>query len=336
MKLGEIAQQFQLECRGDAGAEILGIAGLEEAGPGFLSFLFNPGHRAELGKTRASAVVLREEDAHLWDKPLLIANNPRLAWAKIADLFDTRPLAMPFVDDTAVISDLSMLGSGVAIGAHAVVMAGAVIGDGARIGPGCQVGVSSVIGAGTRLYANVVIYHDVHIGDDCIIHANAVIGSDGFGYEMDKEKGDYVKIPQVCGVRIGDRVEVGAGTTLDRGALNHTTVGDGCKLDNQVQIGHGTRIGSHTVISGCTAVAGSVKIGSHCLIGGAVGIIDNIEIVDRVEVTAMTLVSRSILSQGRYSSGTGLMPGFEWKRSIVGFRKLNEILKRLRRLETKG
>ncbi|MBT5723418.1 MAG: UDP-3-O-(3-hydroxymyristoyl)glucosamine N-acyltransferase, partial [Gammaproteobacteria bacterium] len=134
-------------------------------------------------------------------------------------------------------------------------------------------------------------------------------------------------------VIVGDNVEIGAGTTIDRGALNHTTIGSGCKLDNQVQVGHGTSIDHHTVISGCTAIAGSTRIGSYCLIGGAVGIVDNIEIGDRVEITAMTLVSRSILEQGRYSSGTGLMPGYEWKRSVVGFRKLDNILKRLRRLE---
>lgn len=167
------------------------------------------------------------------------------------------------------------------------------------------------------------------------MHSGAVIGADGFGFEFDSASGDFVKIPQVYGVRIGNHVEIGAGTTIDRGALNDTTIGDGCKLDNQVQIGHGTRVDHHTVISGCTAIAGSTKIGSYCLIGGAVGIVDNIEITDQVEITAMTLVSQSIREKGRFSSGTGLMPGNEWKRSVVGFRKLDEILKRLRRLESK-
>ena len=142
-----------------------------------------------------------------------------------------------------------------------------------------------------------------------------------------------VKIPQIYGVQIGDDVEIGAGTTIDRGALNHTRIGQGVKLDNQVQIGHGSSVGSYTAISGCTAIAGSTKIGAYCLIGGAVGIVDNIEIVDQVEITAMSLVSQSIKEKGRYSSGTGLMPGKLWKRSIVGFAKLNEILKRIRALE---
>ena len=151
---------------------------------------------------------------------------------------------------------------------------------------------------------NTVIYHDVTIGSNCLIHANTVIGADGFGFEFDAEAGDYVKIPQIKGVKIGNNVEIGAGTTIDRGALNDTIIGDGCKLDNQVQVGHGTTIGHHTVISGSTAIAGSTRIGSYCLIGGAVGIVDNIEIVDQVEITAMTLVSQSI-KERRYSSGTG-------------------------------
>ncbi len=333
MKLVEIAKQFQLEFRGDADVEIAGIAGLEEAGPGQLSFLFNPAYRDLLENSLASAVVLRAEDSELTDKPLLIAASPRMAWAQIASLFDTRPQGMPFVDERAVISDIATIGSGVAIGAGAVIKSGAVINDGAKIGAGCVIGEGSVIGAGSELHANVTIYHDVKMGSQCIVHSGAVIGADGFGFEFDGSTGDYVKIPQIYGVRIGNNVEIGAGTTIDRGALNNTSIGDGCKLDNQVQVGHGTRIDHHTVISGCTAIAGSTRIGSYCLIGGAVGIVDNIEIVDQVEITAMTLVSQSIREKGRYSSGTGLMAGNEWKRSVVGFRKLDDMLKRLRRLE---
>ncbi|MDG1234323.1 MAG: UDP-3-O-(3-hydroxymyristoyl)glucosamine N-acyltransferase, partial [Pseudomonadales bacterium] len=258
---------------------------------------------------------------------------PRMAWARIASSFDPMPLAMPVIAPSAVISDTASIGQGVAIGAGAVIRSGARIEDGAHIGAGCYIGESAKIGKGSRIKPNVVVYHDVLIGENCIVHANAVLGADGFGFEFDADTGDYVKIPQVFSVIVGDNVEIGAGTTIDRGALNHTTIGSGCKLDNQVQVGHGTSIDHHTVISGCTAIAGSTRIGSYCLIGGAVGIVDNIEIGDRVEITAMTLVSRSILEQGRYSSGTGLMPGYEWKRSVVGFRKLDNILKRLRRLE---
>ena len=334
MKLSDIADQFQLESLGNTNVEITGIAGLEGASPQQLSFLFSPNYRDLLDGSQAGAVVLRPEDAELTDKPRLLSANPRMAWARIATLFDPAPLVMPVIEPTAVISDTAFVGQGVAIGAGAVIRSGAKIEDGVQIGAGCYVGESAKIGKGSRMMPNVVVYHDVEVGDSCIIHANAVLGADGFGYEFDPDTGDYIKIPQVFSVIVGDNVEIGAGTTIDRGALNHTKIGDGCKLDNQVQVGHGTSIGHHTVISGCTAIAGSTRIGSYCLIGGAVGIVDNIEIVDRVEITAMTLVSQSILERGRYSSGTGLMPGFEWKRSVVGFRKLDTILKRIKRLES--
>mgnify|MGYP004005026907 CR=1 FL=1 len=334
MKLSEIAEKFRLEFRGDVDVDIQGIAGLQDAGPNQISFLFSGRYRSLVESTQAAAIVLRKEDASLTTKPVLISGNPRLAWAQIAAMFDPTPVATPYVDVSAVVSDQAQLGKSVVIGPQAVIEPGAVIGDGAEIGAGGFVGEGVAIGAGTRLMPHVVVYHGCSIGEGCLVHSNVVIGADGFGFEFDSDSGDYIKIPQVYGVQIGKHVEIGAGTTVDRGALNDTTIGDGCKLDNQVQIGHGTRIDHHTVISGCTAIAGSTKIGSYCLIGGAVGIVDNIEITDQVEITAMTLVSQSILEKGRYSSGTGLMRGTDWKRSVVGFRKLDDMLKRLRRLES--
>ena len=334
MKLKEIAEQFKLECRGDADIEIRSIAGLRDAGADQLSFLFSSRYRAALNDSFAGAVVLRAEDANDASRNYLVTENPRLAWARIATLFDTAPLVMPFIDETACISDLSKVSDRVAIGPSAVIRPGVVIGERVEIGAGCYLGEGVCVGNGTKIMPNTVIYHDVVIGENCVIHANVVIGSDGFGFELDSDSGDYVKVPQIYAVEIGNDVEIGAGSTIDRGALNDTRIGEGCKLDNQVQVGHGATIGHNTVISGCTAIAGSTKVGSYCLIGGAVGIIDNIEITDHVEVTAMTLVSRSILDKGRYSSGTGLMPGSEWKRSVVGFRNLDEIMKRIRRLES--
>ena len=333
--MGDIAKQFQLELSGDAAVEITGIANLRDADANQLAFLFSASYRHLLQDSQAGAIVLRPEDAGLTDKPHLKADHPRLLWASVAALFDPAPVAMPFVDASAWISDTAEIGKGVAIGPNAVIKSGAVVEDGVQIGPGCQLGEGVKVGARTRLHANVVLYPGISLGEGCIIHSGAVIGADGFGFEFDQAAGAYAKIPQIYSVRVGDDVEIGAGTTIDRGALNDTTIGDGCKLDNQVQVGHGTRIGCHTVISGCAAIAGSAKIGDYCLIGGAVGIVDNIEIADRVEITAMTLVSQSIPDKGRYSSGTGLMSGFEWKRSVVGFRKLDDILKRLRRLESK-
>lgn len=331
--LGEIAEKLNLELRGDSSIEIGGIANLLEARPGQLTFLFSAAWRPHLEDTQASAVVLREEDADGCPIPALISPQPRMAWANVATLFDPTPCPTGVIHPGAVVSDNASIADDVTIGANAVIEDHASIGRGAVVGPGCIVGEGSSVGEGTRLFANVTLYHGVSIGARAIIHSGTVIGADGFGFEFDGQNGSLVKIPQVYSVRIGNDVEVGAGTTIDRGALNDTEVCDGVKLDNQVQIGHGTRIGAHTVISGCTAIAGSTRIGSYCLIGGAVGIIDNIEIGDQVEITAMTLVSRSITEKGRYSSGTGLLPNRDWKRSIVGFRKLDDLIKRVRRLE---
>lgn len=335
ISLGEIAAKLNLELRGDPSIEIESIAGLSDAGPGMLTFLFNSSYRHYLQDTKASAVVLREEDAQGCPVPALISPQPRLAWARIAALFDPVPKPTAGIHPTATVSDSAILGQDVSLGANVVIEARARIDAGAAIGAGTVVGEGAHIGEGTRLFANVTLYHGVRIGKRCIVHSGVIIGADGFGFEPDWERGRLVKIPQIFGARIGDDVEIGAGTTIDRGALNDTEVGDGVKLDNQVQVGHGTRIGAHTVISGCTAIAGSTRIGSQCMIGGGVGIIDNIEIADQVEITAMTLVSRSITEKGRYSSGTGLMSSRDWKRSIVGFRKLDELIKRVRRLEEK-
>lgn len=333
--LADLTQTLSLECRGDDSIEVHGIAKLGDAGPNQLAFLFNSAYREQLASCQAAAVVMSAEDAEGYSGPCLISEQPRLTWAKVAALFDPEPLPSLKVHETAVVSDTATLGSDVTVGPNATIEAGARVEAGAVIGAGTVIGENSVVGAGTRIGANVTIYHGVTIGERCRIHSGAVIGADGFGFEFDQSTGSLVKIPQVYGVRIGNQVEIGAGTTIDRGALNDTLIGNGVKLDNQVQVGHGTTIGDNTAISGCTAIAGSTNIGRYCLIGGAVGIVDNISIVDQVEITAMSLVSRSIKAPGRYSSGTGLMPGKQWKRSIVGFAKLDEIIKRLRKLEAK-
>lgn len=335
LTLGDIADKLNLELRGDATVEITGIANLADAAPGQLTFLFNSAYKKYLAGSSAAAVVLNARDADDCRLPMIISDRPRMTWAKVAALFDPTPAPDRVIHPAAQIADTASIAGNVSIGACAVVESNAEIREGAIVGPGCYVGHGSTVGEGSRLYANVTLYHDVIVGRDCIIHAGAVLGADGFGLEFDRETGSMVKIPQVYGVRIGNNVEIGAGTTIDRGALNHTSVDDGAKLDNQIQVGHGTRIGSHTVISGCTAIAGSTKIGSYCLIGGAVGIVDNIEIADQVEITAMTMVIHSITEKGRYSSGTGMWPSRIWKRSVAGFGKLDELIKRVRALENR-
>tara|TARA_Y100001978_G_C23689347_1_gene433812 strand:- start:1550 stop:2569 length:1020 start_codon:yes stop_codon:yes gene_type:complete len=333
LKLKDIADSLNLETIGNADKEILGLASLDNAGQNDLAFLFSSSYRESLISSRAGAFVLKKEDKHLIDVPAIISPNPRASWAKIANLFDPSPIKMPFISSLATINEGAVLGKNIAIDPHVNIGSGVVIGDDVIIGSGCTVGQGVKIGNRTRLHPNVVVYHDVVIGEDCVLHANSVVGSDGFGYEFDEDSKSFVKIPQIYGVLIGDQVEIGACTTIDRGALDNTVIGTGCKIDNQVQIAHGVKVGKHTVISGCTGISGSTKIGAYCLIGGGVGIVDNIEIADQVEITGMSLVNRSIKEKGRYSSGTIMMPGADWKRNAITQTKLYEMSKRLRKIE---
>jgi len=333
VKLKDIADSFELQIIGNVDKEISGLASLEKAGPDDLAFLFSRSHRESLVSSEAGAFVLKKEDKDLIDGPAIISPNPRASWALIANLFDPKPIKMPFISLSATINDGALIGKNVAIEPNVNIGSGASIGDEVIIGSGCTIGEGVRIGNRTRLYPNVAIYHDVMIGEDCIFHANSVIGSDGFGYEYDEDSRSFLKIPQIYSVIIGDQVEIGACTTIDRGALDNTVIGAGCKIDNQVQIAHGVKIGKHTVISGCTGISGSTKIGEYCLIGGGVGIVDNIEIADQVEITGMSLVNRSIKEKGRYSSGSIMMRGADWKRNAITQTKLYEMSKRLRKIE---
>lgn len=332
--LGEIAKLLDLELKGDGSVAIRGIANLLDAGPGDLSFLFNSAYKNHLETTGASAVVLREGDSRLTNIPSLIADKPRLEWARIASMFDSLPPPDRMIHPTAVISPTARISKEVSIGAQTVIEDGVFVGAGATIGPGCFLGRNASLEANSRLFANVTLYHEVKLGKNMIVHSGTVVGSDGFGFEFESETASLKKIPQIYSVVIGDDVELGANVTVDRGALNDTVIGNGVKLDNQVHIGHGVNVGDHTLICANTAIGGSTNIGNYCLIGGGVGIIDNIEIVDRVEITAQTFVSRPVTESGRYSSGTGLMANKDWKRNIVGFSKIDELIKRIRKLET--
>lgn len=211
--------------------------------------------------------------------------------------------------------------------------ANVILGDKVQIGAGSVVGQDSIIGSGTRLWANVTLYHDVHLGMDCIVHSGAVIGSDGFGYA--NERGTWVKIPQTGGVRIGNNVEIGASTTIDRGALSHTEIHDGVILDNQVQIAHNDIIGAHTAIAGSTTIAGSVTIGKYCIIGGNSAVAGHLTIADGTHVSGGTNVTSVIREPGVYSSATVAMENKLWRRNTVRFRQLDELFQRVKVLEGK-
>lgn len=329
--LGDIAALLELQLQGDASTRITGMGTLAKAGPAQLSFYNNSRYIAELRATRAAAVILRPADAIHSPVPCLLADNPYLAYARASRLFavgmDTRPGVHPTaqVDPSLQLAEDVCVGPGASIGPDCTIAAGTRIGAGVVIGAGCRIGRDCV------LHANVTLYHGVVLGDRVRIHSGCVLGADGFGYAPGP--GGHEKIEQLGGVRIGDDVEIGALTTIDRGALDDTIIGKGVKIDNQVQIAHNVVVGDNTIICGCSGLAGSSVIGKNCIIAGGVGVANHVSICDGVTVTAMSLVNQSITEAGTWSSGTGLERTANWKKNIVRFRQLDEIFKRLVKLE---
>ena len=329
--LGELAERFGLTYSGNADRHITGLATLAEAGPQELAFLANRKYLPQLSRTGAGAVILHPDFADQCPVDCLLAEAPYVAFARLTHLFDRAPVPPPGAHPAAVISPAAEVDPGASVGPHAVLEAGVVLGPGVVVGAGVYIGHDSRLGAGTRVFPNAVIYHDVHIGEGCVIHSQAVLGADGFGFAPGA--GGWEKICQLGGVRIGDRVEIGACTTVDRGALDHTVIEDGAIIDNLVQIAHNCRIGKNTAIAGCTGLAGSTIIGANCTLAGGVGVVGHVEICDNVHVTGMTMVTKSITEPGSYSSGTPMAPTRDWKRSAVRFSQLDRLQQRLAALE---
>ena len=331
LTLGDIAEFLQAELIGDKEIIINGLAALSSAESGQLSFLANMAYKDQLLTTGASAVIVHPKQAADVNGAALILDNPYLGYAKVSQLFETLPKPSRMIHASACISPKATVGENVSLGANVVIEDGAVVATDAVIGSGSVVGVNSRIGEGTRIHQNVSIYHDVVIGDHCIIHSGAVIGADGFGFA--NEKGKWVKICQIGGVLIGNNVEIGANTTIDRGAMNDTKIADGVILDNLVQIAHNVEIGEHSAIAASCKIAGSVKIGAHCTLSGGVGVAGHLELTAGIHITAMSLVTKSITEQGSYSSGTAMSKTADWRRSATRFRQLDSIAKRLKTLE---
>ncbi len=325
-----LAERFGLALRGDGTTAIDSVATLAGAGPGQLSFLSNPRYRSQLAESAAGIVVVREDDAEGLDRTLLVARDPYVAFAKIAALFDPPPAANPGVHPSAVVDASAEVDPAAEIGPLAFVGARSRIGAGAIVGPGCVIGEDCVVGVGSRLVARVSLVRRVRLGERVLVHPGAVLGADGFGLAMDA--GRWIKVPQQGGVVVGDDCEIGANTTIDRGAIEDTVLGEDVRLDNQIQIAHNVRIGAHTAMAGCVAVAGSTTIGRYCLIGGAAGIVGHISICDRVTITAMALVTASIDEPGEYSSGTPLMDNRSWRRSAARFRQLDALARQVQAL----
>ncbi|HEX9398083.1 MAG TPA: UDP-3-O-(3-hydroxymyristoyl)glucosamine N-acyltransferase [Burkholderiales bacterium] len=301
LTLGQIVSRLGGRVAGDPGILIVAVGPLQGAGPGQISFYASRKYRAQLAATRAAAVIVAPDDEKACKLPRIVTERPYAYFARLSQLFNPVMTQSPGVHPSAIVAKTAVLGKNVSIGA------GCVVGDGASIGDD------------SCLYPRVVVYAGCFIGKRNIVHAGAVIGADGFGFADDG--GQWVKIPQVGGVRIGDDVEIGANTTIDRGALEDTVIEEGVKLDNQIQVGHNVRIGAHTAIAGCAGIAGSADIGRHCTIGGAAVILGHLRIVDRVHVSAGTLISRSILKPGTY---TGVYPFDEnkaWARGAATLRR---------------
>ena len=331
MTLADIATKLGAELRGDGTVVIESIAGMATATEGQITFLSSSKYRKQLAECQAAAVMLKEADAEGFEGNALLMADPYLGYAKVAQLLDTTPAAASDIAPSAYVDPTAEIGANVAIGHNAVIEAGARIGDNAQIGAGCFIGKNAQIGAGTKLWANVTIYHSVVLGEQCLVQSSTVIGADGFGYANDK--GEWVKIPQLGSVRIGNRVEIGACTTIDRGALDDTIIEDNVIIDNQMQIAHNVQIGYGTAMAGGTIVAGSTKIGKYCIIGGASVLNGHIEIADGVTITGMGMVMRSIEEKGMYSSGIPLQPNKEWRKTAARTMKIDEMNKRLKAVE---
>ncbi|QSP93449.1 UDP-3-O-(3-hydroxymyristoyl)glucosamine N-acyltransferase [Marinobacter salinisoli] len=332
-RLEEIAEALGADFRGDPDTRINGLATLQAAGPGQISFLANPSYAKYLAETEASAVILSPTVADQADTNVLILDNPYLGYARLSHWFNPEPVAPPGVHPSAVVDETACIADTASVGPNVVVEAGAEIADSVVIGAGTVVGARVRIGAGTVIRPRVTLAHDVVVGERCHILSGAVIGSDGFGFA--NEKGVWHRIAQIGRVVLGNDVEVGANTTIDRGALDDTVIGDGVKLDNLIQIAHNVQIGDHSAMAAMVGIAGSTTIGRHCIFGGASGIAGHLNIADQVHLTGMTLVTGDIKEPGVYSSGTGTDTNKQWRKNAVRFRQLDVLARRVKELEKK-
>jgi len=310
--LAEIVARFGGELRGDAGRVIAGLATLEAATPQQLSFLANPKYRNQLAATRAGAVILSAEAAAACPCDAIVTPQPYLYFARVSQWLAATPRLAPGIHSSAVVE--SPLPPSVCVGAH------------------CWIGADVDIGTDSVLFPGVKVYPGCRIGRRAIIHAGAVIGADGFGFAREAT-GTWVKIAQTGRVVIGDDVEIGANTTIDRGALEDTVIEDGVKLDNQIQVGHNVRIGAHTAIAGCVGIAGSARIGARCTIGGAAVILGHLSLADGVNVSAGTLVGKSIAQPGNYTGTVPFMAHEDWQKNFARLRHLDAQADKIRALE---
>ncbi|MGP1388766.1 MAG: UDP-3-O-(3-hydroxymyristoyl)glucosamine N-acyltransferase [Vibrio diabolicus] len=331
LTLAELATITGGELFGDESLVVSRVAPMDKAQEGDVTFLSNPKYAKHLSECQATVVMVKAEHKEQCVGNALVVSDPYVAFARVVQAMDTTPKPADDIAPSAVIAADVKMGENVTIGANAVIETGVELGENVSVGAGCFIGKNAKLGNNTKLWANVTIYHEVSLGDDCLVQSGTVIGSDGFGYANDK--GEWIKIPQLGSVRIGNRVEIGACTTIDRGALEDTIIEDNVILDNQLQIAHNVQIGYGTVMPGGTIVAGSTKIGKYCQIGGASVLNGHITIADGVAITGMGMVMRSIEEKGLYSSGIPLQTNREWRKTATRVHRIDEMNKRLKAVE---
>jgi len=329
--LQELANEVGGSLHGQSDRLINKVATIHNATSDSITFLANRSYSKYLQLTQAGAAILQEDDLVSCPVSAIVTTNPYLAYARIAAKLNPVNKFDAGIHASAVVAESARVHETVSIAAHCVIGESVVIEEGSIIGPGCVIENNVSIKSHVRLVANVTICHDVKIGKKVLLHPGVVIGADGFGIANDQ--GQWIKVPQLGSVVIGDDVEIGANTTVDRGALEDTIIENGVKLDNQIQVAHNTKIGAHTAIAGCTGIAGSTTIGKYCAIGGASNIVGHIEIADKVQLTVASTVTQSIKEAGLYSSGTPLETNSKWHRNFIRFRSLDDMAKRIRKLE---
>lgn len=333
LTLAEIAALTNGTLHGDGQVTVTSVSAMDKASEGQVTFLTNTKYRKHLANCNASVVLIKEAELELCTTNAVVVDDPYVAFAYVAQALDTTPEPADSIATTAVIAPDVQMGDSVTIGHHAVIESGVVLGDHVSIGAGCFIGKNVQLGKNTKIWANVSIYHDVVMGESCLVQANTVIGADGFGYA--NKQGEWIKIPQLGSVLIGNRVEIGSCTTIDRGAIENTVIEDNVIIDNHLQIAHNVHIGYGSALAGCTTVAGSVTIGKYCIIGGASVLNGHITIADGVTITGMGMVMRSIPEKGMYSSGIPLQTNKEWRKTATRVMKIDDMNKRLKALEKK-
>ncbi len=316
---------------GDGEAGINQVASLDTAQSGQIAFLASEKYRSQLDLTHAGAVILGDRDADATSLPRIVCDNPYLYFARVSSFLNPPEKVVPGIHPSATIGEGAVIDHTAHIGPHVTIGNNARIGAHSSVMSGCSIGANVAIGDNALLYPRVVVYHDCIMGNRLIAHAGVVIGADGFGMAMDEDR--WLKIPQIGRVVIGDDVEIGANTTIDRGAMDDTIIEDGVKLDNQIQVAHNVRIGAHTAIAGCVGIAGSTTIGRYCRIGGSAGILGHLQIVDNVEISSFTLIGKSIKEPGTYSGTFPFSKNEEWRRNAVHLRHLDELHNKIKALQ---